>query len=55
MSSFPSLDTTEILNIKDKKWKILATFRGSGWEYMVQIDGPITSECWEGVPSPGGQ
>ena len=31
------------------------TFRGSGWEYMVQIEGPITPECWEGVPSPGGQ
>ena len=31
------------------------TFRGSGWEYMVQIDSPITPECWEGVPSPGGQ
>ena len=29
------------------------TFRG--WEYMVQIEGPITPECWEGVPSPGGQ
>ena len=29
--------------------------RGSGWEYMVQIEGPITPECWEGVPSPGGQ
>ena len=31
------------------------TFRGSGWEYMVQIEAPSTSECWEGVHSPGGQ
>ena len=22
---------------------------------MVQIEGPNTPECWEGVPSPGGQ
>ena len=31
------------------------TFRGSGWEYMVQIEAPSTPECQEGVPSPGGQ
>ena len=31
------------------------TFRGSGWEYMVHIEAPSTLECWEGVPSPGGQ
>ena len=30
-------------------------FKGSGWEYMVQIEAPSTSECWEGVHSPGGQ
>ena len=29
------------------------TFRG--WEYMVQIGGSSTPECWEGVPSPGEQ
>ena len=29
--------------------------KGSGWEYMVQIEGPITPESWEGVPSQGGQ
>ena len=28
------------------------TFRGSGWEYMVQIESPSTPECQEGVPSP---
>ena len=22
---------------------------------MVQIEAPSTPECWEGVPSPGGQ
>ena len=31
------------------------TFRGSRWEYMVQIEAPSTSKCWEGCPSPGGQ
>ena len=28
------------------------TFRGSGWEYTVQIESPSTPECQEGVPSP---
>ena len=31
------------------------TFRGSGWEYRVQIEDQINPECWEVVPSPGGQ
>ena len=31
------------------------TFRGYGWECMVQIGAPSTSEYWEGVPNPGGQ
>ena len=31
------------------------TFRGSGWEYRVQIEDQITPKCWEVVPSPVGQ
>ena len=26
----------------------------SGWEYMVQIEAPLTLECQDGVPSQGG-
>ena len=28
------------------------TFRGSGWEYTVQIESPSTPECQKGVQSP---
>ena len=31
------------------------TFRGSEWEYKVQIEAPNTPECQEGVTSQGGQ
>ena len=63
------LGVLNVSNTKKENWNLASglslksygppphsvTFRGSGWEYMVQVEAPSTTERREGVPSPGGQ